>query len=327
MERMQTTRVLVTGGAGFIGSHIVRRLVDTGHAVRVIDNLSTGFRQNLDEIASRIEFLEGDVRDAKLSARAAAGVDTIFHVAALPSVPRSMADPLGTHDANVNGTLILLEAARHAGVRRIVYSGSSSAYGDTDVLPKDEGAELLPRSPYAAAKLSGELYTMAYARAGLLEGVALRYFNVFGPRQDPNGPYSAVIPLLFRAVLTDAPVTIYGDGAQTRDFTYVDNVVDANLLAASGPADRVSGHAMNAGAGSRTSLLELIAMIEAVTGRAIIVHHAPERPGDVRDSQAGLDRARSLLGYSPRVSVREGLERLWSWYRANPSVVMAAAQG
>jgi UDP-glucose 4-epimerase len=235
-----------------------------------------------------------------------------------------MADPVGTHNTNVNGTLNLLEAARRNGVRRFVYSSSSSAYGDTAALPKAEDAEPLPRSPYAAAKLAGELYTLAYARAGLVEGVALRYFNVFGPRQDPNGPYAAVIPLLFRAAMTESPVTIFGDGTQTRDFTFVENVVDANLLAVSETGSRVSGNAVNVGAGQRTSLLELVSMVEEITGRSIAIRHSVSRPGDVRDSQASLDRARAVLGFSPRVGVREGLERLWSWYSAQPSALASA---
>ena len=315
---MPQTRSLVTGGAGFIGSHIVRRLLELGHEVRVIDNLMTGFRHNLDEVADRVDFRVADIRDPRSCAEAVEGVDVVFHVAALPSVPRSMADPVGTHETNVNGTLNLLEAGRRAGVRRFVYSSSSSAYGDTPVLPKVESMEPLPRSPYAAAKLSGELYTLAYARAGLIEGVALRYFNVFGPRQDPNGPYAAIIPLVFRAAMTGTPVTIFGDGRQTRDFTFVENVVDANLLSAQREAKRVSGQVLNVGAGSRTSLLELIEMIQETAGMEVNVLHAPDRPGDVRDSQAGLARAESVLGYQPAVDVREGIRRLWAWYAANP---------
>jgi UDP-glucose 4-epimerase len=321
------SRVLVTGGAGFIGSHLARRLLDVGHAVRVVDNLATGFRHNLEEVLDRIEFIQGDICDPDVCTDAVNGVETVFHLAALPSVPRSMADPVGTHNTNVNATLYLLESSRRGGVRRFVYSSSSSAYGDTPVLPKVETMEPLPRSPYAAAKLSGELYSLAYARAGLLEAVALRYFNVFGPRQDPNGPYAAVVPLIFRAVLMDVPVTIYGDGLQTRDFTYVDNVIDANLLAGSQPAERVSGHVVNVGTGNRITLLDLVSLAEEISGRRITVRHLPERPGDIRDSQAGLDRARSILGYEPRVSIRDGLERLWQWYSANPSAVIAAAPG
>jgi UDP-glucose 4-epimerase len=320
---MPSTRSLVTGGAGFIGSHIVRRLLELGHDVRVIDNLITGFRHNLDEVADRIDFRIADIRDPRSCAEAVEGVDVIFHVAALPSVPRSMADPVGTHETNVNGTLNLLEAGRHAGVKRLVYSSSSSAYGDTPALPKVESMEPLPRSPYAAAKLSGEMYTLAYARAGLIEGVALRYFNVFGPRQDPNGPYAAIIPLLFRSAITGSPITIFGDGRQTRDFTFVDNAVDANLLSAQRDSARVSGQVVNVGAGSRTSLLELVELVEEISGTAIKVRHAPDRPGDVRDSQAGLARAESVLGYTPAVNVREGIKRLWAWYAANPGALEA----
>ena len=320
-----TSRVLVTGGAGFIGSHLVKRLVTEGNSVRVVDNLVTGFRHNLDEVANSVEFIHGDICDPGVCSGAVRGVETVFHVAALPSVPRSMADPVGTHNTNVNGTLNLLESSRRAGVKRFVYSSSSSAYGDTPVLPKVESMEPLPRSPYAAAKLSGELYTLAYARAGLLEGVALRYFNVFGPRQDPNGPYAAVVPLIFRSIMTDTPITIFGDGHQTRDFTYVDNVVDANLLGSSRDASRVSGHVVNIGAGNRASLLELVALAEEVTGKRVTVRHLPERAGDVRDSQASLDRAASVLGYRPQVGVRDGMARLWAWYSENPTAVLSAA--
>lgn len=304
---------LVTGGAGFIGSHIAQRLVALGHKVRVIDNLSTGFRENVEAIGGDVDFLEGDLRDPEACTRSVRGVDVVFHVAALPSVPRSLRDPIGSHENNVTATLNVLEAARHAGVRRVVYSSSSSVYGDTAVLPKVEGVELLPKSPYAAAKLAGELYVLAYARAGLVEGVALRYFNVFGPRQDPNGPYAAVIPLFMRAALMGEVVPLYGDGLQTRDFTYVDNVVAANLLAAERPAGVVSGAVVNCGAGQRASLLDLVQRIEAVTGKRVRVEHRPPREGDVRDSQAGLERARALLGYEPQVTLDEGLRRTWAW--------------
>ncbi len=281
-----------------------------------MDNLSTGSRGNLQHVMDRIDFSEADIRDARACSQVVTGIDVVFHVAALPSVSRSMQNPMETHNVNATGTLNLLEAARNAGVRRFVYSGSSSAYGDTPDLPKAETAEPLPRSPYAAAKLAGESYTLAYARAGLLEGTALRYFNVFGPRQDPNGPYAAIVPILFRAALTGTPVTIYGDGNQTRDFTYITNVVDANLLAATGTASRVSGQVVNVGAGARTSLLQLASLVEEVTGRTIPRQHAEPRPGDVRDSQASLERAASVLGYSPTVTVRDGIERVWDWLAA-----------
>lgn len=304
----------MTGGAGFIGSHLVTRLLNEGYAVRVIDNLSTGSMENLREVMDQIDFREGDIRDPDVCSQVVRDVDVVFHVAALPSVSRSMARPIETHDVNATGTLNLLEASRNNGVRRFVYSGSSSAYGDTPQLPKIESAEPLPRSPYAAAKLAGEAYTLSYARASLLEGVALRYFNVFGPRQDPNGPYAAIVPILFRAALTGTPMTLFGDGNQTRDFTFITNVVDANMLAATGPVSRVNGHVVNVGAGARTSLLELAALVEAVTGRQITRHHAPVRSGDILDSQASLERAGAVLGYRPMVSVQEGIAKLWEWF-------------
>jgi UDP-glucose 4-epimerase len=313
---MSTSRAhfLVTGGAGFIGSHIVHRLVADGHSVRVIDNLSTGHERNLASLIDDIEFVRGDLRDADACRRAVQGVDVVFHVAALPSVPRSLADPWASHDSNVNATVNLLLACREAGTRRIVYSSSSSAYGDTPVLPKVETMEPLPRSPYAAAKLAAEHYVLAFARAGLVQGVALRYFNVFGPRQDPNSAYAAVIPAFLKAARDGSEARLFGDGEQTRDFTYVQNVVSANLLAAEGPADRVSGWVVNVGAGGRTSLLELLRMIEDVSRRRVTVEHLAPRPGDVRDSLASLERAAEVLGYAPAVPVRDGLERTWAWF-------------
>ena len=309
------TACLVTGGAGFIGSHIVRRLLDDGHAVRVLDNLSTGSRDNLADVAARIDFIEGDIRSAADCDRATEGVETIFHVAALPSVPRSIADPWASHDHNVNGTVQLLEAARRAGSRRVVYSSSSSVYGDTAVLPKVETMEPLCRSPYATAKLAGEQYVLAYARAGLLEGVALRYFNVFGPRQSPTSAYAAVIPVFLDAAMRGTTARVHGDGEQTRDFTYVENVVNANLLAAEGPASTVSGWVTNAGAGSRTSLNQLLSLVEKVTGRPVKREYGEPRAGDVRDSQASLERAGRVLGYRPTVDLEAGLRRTWEWFR------------
>lgn len=306
-------RILVTGGAGFIGSHLAARLRTLGHDVRVVDNLSTGFRSNLDAIGEDVDFLEGDLRDPAVCARAVADRDVVFHVAALPSVPRSIKDPVASHAHNVTATLNVLEACRRSSVRRVVYSSSSSVYGDTPVLPKVESAEPLPRSPYATSKLAGEQYVLAYARAGLVEGVALRYFNVFGPRQDPNGPYAAVIPQFLRAARDGTSVPLYGDGAQTRDFTFVDNVVAANILAATQPADRVSGWTVNCGAGKRTSLRELIALAEEVAGRPISVTEQPPRAGDVRDSLASLERARAVIGYEPSVALLDGLRLTWEW--------------
>jgi UDP-glucose 4-epimerase len=313
--KASSSRHLVTGGAGFIGSHIVRRLLDDGHHVTVLDNLSTGFRENLAEVMDRITFIEGDIRSAADCDRASDGVDTVFHVAALPSVPRSIKDPVACNDHNVNGTVQVLEAARRAGARRVVYSSSSSVYGDTDVLPKTETMEPLCRSPYAAAKLAGEQYVLAYARAGLIEGVALRYFNVFGPRQSPTSAYAAVIPLFLDAARTGGTATVFGDGEQTRDFTYIENVVNANLLAAFAPA-KANGAVANAGAGSRMSLNALLSLVEKVTGRPVRRTYGPPREGDVRDSQASLERAGALLGYRPSVTVEEGLRKTWRWFGA-----------
>ena len=318
-------RTLVTGGAGFIGCNLCRHLLALGHEVRVVDNLSTGARKNIEEIERDIEFVEGDLRDLSTCERVTSGVEVVFHVAALPSVPRSMKDPIASHENNVNATIHVLEAARKKGVRRVVYSGASSAYGDTPQLPKAENMEPLPRSPYAAAKLSGELYTLSYARAGMIEGVALRYFNVFGPRQDPNGPYAAVVPALFRAAVTGVPMGIFGDGLQTRDFTYVENVLLANLLAGTQPAARVSGTVSNVGAGLRTSLLDLVKLVAEVTGREVALTHLPPRAGDIRDSLASLDRAREVLGYEPSVTLSDGITRLWAWLREHPESLEAPA--
>lgn len=323
MRAAQASKCLVTGGAGFIGSHVAERLVALGHAVRVVDDLSTGNRANLAGLEGEIEFLRGDLCDAAVCRRAVAGIDVVFHLAALPSVPRSLKDPWASHAANVNATLRLLEACRAATVRRIVYSSSSSIYGDTVVLPKAETAEPCPRSPYAASKLAGEQYVLAFARAGLIEGVALRYFNVFGPRQDPHSAYAAVIPVFLRAALEQQEVVLFGDGTQTRDFTYVDNVVDANIRAATTPGDTVNGFVMNVGAGVRTSLLGLIELVEKITGRRLACQRLPPREGDVRDSLASLERAERLLGYRPQVSLAEGLGRTWAWLERQASAAAA----
>ena len=305
---------LVTGGAGFIGSHLVEALLVLGHRLRVVDNLSTGNLDNLKTVLGQIEFLRGDLRDEEVCRRAVRGVEFVFHLAALPSVPRSLQDPWASHDANVNGTLRLLIACAEAGIRRVVYSSSSSAYGDTPTLPKVETAEPAPRSPYAAAKLAGEQYVLAFARAGLVEGIALRYFNVFGPRQDPDSPYAAVIPAFLAAAHERRPAVIFGDGAQTRDFTYVANVVEANVLAATAPRDLASGTVVNIGGGVRISLLELLEQIQDVTGFRVAHACQPSRNGDVRDSLASLERAKRVIGYHPRATLKEGLERTWEWF-------------
>jgi UDP-glucose 4-epimerase len=314
MLASRSPKSLVTGGAGFIGSHLAARLVALGHQVRVVDNLSTGDEANLTGLEGKFEFLLGDLCEPEVCRRAVAGVDVVYHVAALPSVPRSLKDPWASHAANVNATMRLLQASVDAKVARIVYSSSSSVYGDTPVLPKTEAVEPLPRSPYAASKLAGEQYVLAFARTGVIEGVALRYFNVFGPRQSPDSAYAAVIPKFFQAALEGRAAVLYGDGRQTRDFTFVDNVVDANILAASAPGPKANGWVVNVGAGARTALLGLIGMVSAVTGRPLGHVHQPPRSGDVRDSLASLERAERVLGYRPRVSLEEGLQRTWAWF-------------
>jgi UDP-glucose 4-epimerase len=304
---------LVTGGAGFIGSHLVEELVERGERVRVLDNLSTGSIANLEQVRDRIEWIEGDVRDEAVCRRAAAGVAVVFHEAALASVSRSVEDPRSTHDVCATGTLNMLIAARDAGVRRFVYAGSSSAYGASGRLPNREEQLPLPMSPYAAAKLAGEQYAMAFHEVYELETVCLRYFNVFGPRQDPASPYSAVIPLFIQAILAGKPPTIYGDGEQSRDFTYVANVVNANLLAARAKA--VAGRTYNVATGERVSLLELIALLNRMLGTSIVPRHEAPRPGDVRHSQADIRRARDELGYAPALGIEAGMERSLAYYR------------
>lgn len=319
MAAAHASRFLVTGGAGFIGSHVTERLVTLGHVVRVVDNLSTGDRANLAGVGTEIEFLQGDLCDPGVCRRAVAGIEVVLHLAALPSVPRSLNDPWASHAANVNATMRLLEACRAAAVKRIVYSSSSSVYGNTAALPKTESAEPRPRSPYAASKLAGEQYALAFARAGLIEGIALRYFNVFGPRQSPHSAYAAAIPAFLLAALENREAVLFGDGTQTRDFTYVANVVDANILAATKPAATINGSVVNVGAGVQTSLLGLIEIVERITGRQLALQRFPAREGDVRDSLASLERAGHLLGYRPRVSLVEGLRRTWAWFESRPS--------
>jgi UDP-glucose 4-epimerase len=300
--------VLVSGGAGFIGSHLVEALLARGNRVRVVDNLSTGHRSNLAHLEGSFEWIEGDLADFEVGRRAAEGAEAVLHEAAIPSVPRSVAEPLQSHASGPTATIHLLEAARQAGARRFVFAASSSAYGDTDELPKHEGMTPNPLSPYAAGKLAGEHYVRVYARTMGLDGVSLRYFNVFGPRQDPSSPYSGVISRFARSMAAGDRPVIFGDGTQTRDFTYVANVVRANLLAldATGP---LGGQALNVGTGRRISLLDLVAAINGVLGTDLSPEFRPTRAGDVRDSQASLDRTRSVLGYEPAVDFEEGLER------------------
>jgi len=309
---------LVTGAAGFIGSHIAEALVNRGDRVRALDNLITGRRENLSPIADRVEFIEGDIRDYATTLRAVKDASVIFHQAAVPSVPRSVADPALNHDINVNGTFNVLMAAREAGVRRVVYAASSSAYGETEVLPKREDMPPSPLSPYAASKLFGEYYCQVFARVYKLETVSLRYFNVFGPRQDPSSPYSGVISKFVTALLAGETPVIYGDGEQSRDFTYIANVVDANLRAAeSNIAGDAIGQVINLGIGERVTLNQLLAELQKIIGTNLTARHEEMRAGDVRHSLADISRARELIGYSPLVGLAEGLKQTVAWYRDN----------
>jgi UDP-glucose 4-epimerase len=306
------TTYLVTGGAGFIGSHIATRLVNGGHRVRVLDNLSTGSLRNLEPLRGRFEFLEGDLCDVEAVAKAVDGVEVVFHEAALASVPRSVERPLDTHHACVTGTINLLDASRHTGVRRVVYAASSSAYGNAATMPKHEGQLPGPLSPYAAAKLAGELYCESFAATYGLETVRLRYFNVFGPRQDPNSQYSAVIPRFIAALLNGDQPIIYGDGTQSRDFTYIDNVVDANLKAAE--ANGVSGRVYNAACGGSLDLITLLRVLCEELDLTFAPRFEEARIGDVLHSWADISAADRELGYRPAISVREGLKRTVAWY-------------
>jgi len=309
---------LVTGGAGFIGSNIVEVLVERGDGVRVLDDFSTGFEANLADFASRIEVHRGTIASPEDCARACADMDYVLHHAALPSVSRSVSDPLASHTFNATGTLNMLVAARDARVKRLVYASSSSVYGDQPVDEKHEGLPVRPRSPYAAAKASGEHYLQAFSECFGLETVALRYFNVFGPRQDPNSPYSAVIPRFICAMQAGEAPEIQGDGLQARDFTYVENNVYANLQAATGDFD-ARGQAYNIACGTSYTLLDLVAAINGALGTAIKPHFVAPRVGDVRISKAAIARAQDGLHYGVRVPFEAGLGRTLAWYRARPA--------
>src|SRR5918911_1113590 len=306
--------VLVTGGAGFIGSHIASALTAGGARVRVLDDLSTGHRENHDEINGDFDFIHGSVADESLLAKVLDGVEVVFHEAAIPSVPRSVEAPRQSHIASVDGTFSLLLAARDKGVRRVVYAASSSAYGDQPTLPKSEEMRPDPLSPYAVAKLVGEYYCRAFTRVYGLETVSLRYFNVFGPRQDPGSQYSGVISLFISALLSGKQPIIYGDGEQSRDFTYISNVVDANLRAAE--TTRGIGEVINVATGERTTLNELLDTLKRITGRTEVeAEYREPRVGDVRHSLADISRARELLGYEPEVGLEEGLRKTIEWWK------------
>ena len=304
---------LVTGGAGFIGSHLSEELVRRGHRVRVADSLITGKRSNLDHITG-IEFLEGDLADIAVARRAVDGCEYVLHQAAIPSVPRSVKDPITSNRANVDGTLNMLVAARDAGAKRLVFAASSSAYGDTPTLPKHEGMPTGPLSPYALQKVVGEQYLQMFTRLYGLETVSIRYFNVFGPRQDPSSPYSGVISVFATALLENRPPKIYGDGEQTRDFTYVANVVDGVLRACEAP--KASGEIINVATGGRVSLNRLFYAMRDLVGGTLEPVYADPRMGDVRDSQADIQKAKALLGYEPIVSFEDGLAQTIAWYRS-----------
>jgi len=316
-RRLPLSLYLVTGGAGFIGSHIVAELVRRGERVRVFDNFSTGKEANLGAVLQDIELIQGDLRDLETVRHAVSGVDYVLHQGALPSVIRSVDDPLTSDACNVVGTLNLLTAARDAGVRRVVYASSSSVYGDSPTLPKHEDMRCAPKSPYAVSKLAGEHYCQAFTGVYGLETVCLRYFNVFGPRQDPTSQYAAVIPLFITALLRGEPPTVHGDGQQSRDFTYVANNVQANLLAATAPG--VAGQVFNVACGKRYTLLELLDILRSILNTDVTPVHTASRPGDVRHSLADISKAQQALGYRVEVSFEEGLRRTVAWYQEQMS--------
>jgi UDP-glucose 4-epimerase len=310
-------KIVITGGAGFIGSALARALVARGDDVSVLDNFSSGKRENLQDLAGSLTVVEGDILDAGLLDRVFAGAEVVFHEAAIPSVPRSLAAPVASHNANATGTLSVLEAARRCQVRRVVYAGSSSAYGEPPSLPVVEAMAPAPLSPYAVSKLAGEHYCRVYARVFGVQAVILRYFNVFGPRQDPTSQYAAVIPRFITAALDGLPVTVYGDGEQSRDFCFIDNVVAANLGAAD--ADGASGKVFNIACGSGTSLNRVLALLGEALGRQVSARHEPARAGDVRHSLADISQAKAVLGYTAAVDFPTGLRRTLAWFRRDRS--------
>jgi len=308
-------KFLVTGGAGFIGSNICKRLVEEGCFVRIIDNLLTGKKSNLDTFIDKVEFIEADMGDNTIARSAMKDIDVVVHQGALPSVPRSVDDPAATHKHCVDATFTLLLAARDAGIKRFVYASSSAAYGDTPTLPKVETMSPAPLSPYAVGKLVGEYYCSVFHKVFGLETISLRYFNVFGPYQDPTSQYAAAIPAFVTAILKDEPPTIYGDGEQSRDFTYVDNVVDANLLAAR--AKHTAGEVLNIACGEAVTVNKIIDIINEILGRNIKPIYTDPRPGDVKHSLADIYLAEKLIGFKPKVSFRDGLKKAIDWYQEN----------
>ncbi len=308
-------RYLVTGGAGFIGSNTVDELVRRGHSVVVLDDLSAGKEENLAEVRSKITFVKGSIIDIEAVQKASHQAEYVIHLAARTSVPRSVKDPLETNKINVDGTLNVLVAARDNKVKRVVFAASSSAYGETPTLPKIETMQPQPISPYGVTKYVGELYAQTFGRCYGLENVSVRYFNIFGPRQDPGSPYSGVLSKFATAFLEDTLPVVFGDGEQTRDFTYVDNAVQANLLACEAP--NASGQVINVGTGGRVSLNQTLQLLRKITGKDLVAKHEPTREGDIRDSQAEISKAREFLGYEPTVLFEEGLERTFAWYQLN----------
>jgi UDP-glucose 4-epimerase len=307
---------LVTGGAGFIGSNLVRFLLRKEEEVIVVDNFSTGRSANLEEVREHIHIVRGDVRDRDLMRELCKEVDFVYHQAALPSVARSVDNPWATNDHNVNGTLSVFLAARDAGVQRVIYATSSSAYGDGDELPKDESMCSSPSSPYAVSKYVGELYGAVFNDVYDIETVGLRYFNVFGPRQDPSSEYAAAIPKFIDRYLREEPPVIYGDGEQTRDFTFIENVVQANWKAANVPAETVNGEVFNVGCGDQVSVNRLVKMLKEITGAEVDPVYEAPRPGEVRHSQASIEKARDAFGYQPQVEIQEGLQRTVEWFES-----------
>ena len=304
---------LVTGGAGFIGSHLATSLVEQGAGVRVLDNFSTGKRENLAPILGKIDLVEGDITDPRICAHACAGVRFVLHQAALPSVPKSIADPVSSHRTNVDGTFNMLVAARDAGVRRFVFAASSSAYGESPTLPKTESMPTQPLSPYAVQKLAGENYCRVFAEVYGLETLSMRYFNVFGPRQDPASQYAAAIPAFVTAIIADRPPTVYGDGEQTRDFTYIENVIKANLAAAR--ATKTHGEVLNIACGEPVTVNAIIREINTILGKDVRPEYVAQRPGDIKHSWADISLAAEKIGFAPAIPLAEGLRRTIVWYR------------